>query len=173
MLVCAVLYICQGIFKLNEYIDCYIQGCRDMMDMTVILMLGYSMQSVLEEMEFSSFILNVCNVVPLAALLPFVFFVYFGLQEYIMTMNYTLFLILFPTLMVVLPQVGANVPMCLAAIISAGLFGANNCVISDLGIIAAKSCRVDIYQQFVACQPYYWICFGVTAVAYLIMGFIF
>lgn len=107
ILVCGILYICQGIFNLAEYIDCYIQGCRDMMDMTLIL-------------------------------------------------------ILFPTLLVVLPEVGANVPMCLAAIISAGLFGANTCVISDLGIIAAKSCRVNIYDQFVACQPCYWICFVIT-----------
>lgn len=173
ILVCGVLYICQGIFNLSEYIDCYIQGCRDMMDMALILILGYSLGSVLEAMEFADFMLNVCNLVPLAALLPFAFFVYFGLQEYVMTMNYTLFLILFPTLMVVLPQVGANVPMCLAAIISAGLFGANTCVISDLGIIAAKSCRVQIYDQWVACQPYYWVCFVITAVVYLVLGFIF
>lgn len=116
ILACGILYICQGIFNLAEYIDCYIQGCRDMMDMTLIL---------------------------------------------------------FPTLLVVLPEVGANVPMCLAAIISAGLFGANTCVISDLGIIAAKSCRVNIYDQFVACQPYYWICFVITAVGYLALGFLF
>lgn len=173
MLVSAVLYICQGIFSLSEYIDCYIQGCRDMMDMTLILVMGYSLGAALEAMEFSDFMLNVCSLVPLAALLPFVFFVYFGLQEYLMTMNYTLFLILFPTLMVVLPEVGANVPMCLAAIISAGLFGANTCVISDLGVIAAKSCRVKIFDQFVACQPYYWICYGITAAGYLILGFIF
>lgn len=172
MLVCAVLYVWQGIFNLSEYIDCYIQGCRDMMDMTLILILGYSLGAVLEAMEFSTFMLNVCNLVPLAALLPFVFFVYFGLQEYLMTMNYTLFLILFPTLLVVLPEVGANVPMCLAAIISAGLFGANTCVISDLGVIAAKSCRVNIYDQFVACQPYYWICYVVTAIGYLALGFL-
>ena len=144
-----------------------------MMDMTLILVMGYSLGAALEAMEFSDFMLNVCSLVPLAALLPFVFFVYFGLQEYLMTMNYTLFLILFPTLMVVLPEVGANVPMCLAAIISAGLFGANTCVISDLGVIAAKSCRVKIFDQFVACQPYYWICYGITAAGYLILGFIF
>lgn len=173
LLITGVLYVCQGIFKLGEYVECLIQGCRDMIDMVLILILGYSVQGVMAEMGFDQFMLNLCQSISIAALLPFLFFVYFGLQEYILTMNYTLFLILFPTLMVVLPQVGANVPLCLGAILSAGLFGANTCVISDLGIIAAKSCRVSIYEQFVACQPYYWICYGITAVLYLILGFVF
>ena len=173
LLLTGVLYILQGIFNLGEYVDCLIQGCRDMMDMTLILVMGYAMQAVMAEMGFDLFMLDLCQMIPVAALLPFLFFVYFGLQEYILTMNYTLFLILFPTLLMVLPEVGANVPLCLGAILSAGLFGANTCVISDLGVIAAKSCRVGIYEQFVACQPYYWLCYGVTAVLYLIAGFVF
>lgn len=173
LLVTGVLYICQGIFKLSEYVECLIQGCRDMIDMVLVLTLGYAMQGVMSEMGFDQFMLNLCQLIPIAALLPFLFFVYFGLQEYVLTMNYTLFLILFPTLLTVLPEVGANVPLCLGAILSAGLFGANTCVVSDLGIIAAKSCRVGIYEQFVACQPYYWLCYGVTAVIYLILGFVF
>ncbi|MDD5922966.1 MAG: hypothetical protein PUC44_07320 [Eubacteriales bacterium] len=173
MIICGFMYILQGIFRLDEYIECFIQGCRDMMDMTIILILGYSLQTVLAEMSFDTFILKVCNIIPVAGLIPFFFFVYFGLEEYLVTMNYTLYLLLFPTLMVVLPQVGANVPLCIAAVISAGVFGGNNCIVSDLGIIAAKSCQVDIYDQFVCCQPYYWISFVISAALYLAVGLIF
>ena len=68
--------------------------------------------------------------------------------------NYTLYQIAIPVMMVVLPGVGANVPLCLGAIISAGLFGANACVVSDLGVVSARACRVTIYDQYRTSQPY-------------------
>lgn len=39
-----------------------------------------------------------------------------------------LYQIAIPVMMMVLPGIGANVPLCLGAIISAGLFGVNACV---------------------------------------------
>lgn len=172
IVVTGFLYVFQGIYTISEYIGTLIQGCGNMMDMTIILIFGYAIQGAMSAMGFDAFLLSVCQMVPIAALLPFAFFVYFGLEEYVMTLNYTLFVILMPVLIEILPATGANVPMCLAAVVSAALFGANACVISDLGIIAAKSTRVKIYEQYVACQPYYWIGFVITAVLYLVLGFV-
>lgn len=76
-------------------------------------------------------------------------------------------------LLVVLPHVGANVPLCLGALISAGLFGANACVVSDLGIISARACRVKVYNQYITSQPYFVIAAVVSAVLYLVAGFLF
>ena len=167
-----ILYVAQGIFTVTEYVDCIIQGARDMADLVIILALGYVIQNVLSTMGFESFILGVCQLVPLAALMPFAVFVWFALEEYLFSLNYTMYQIMLPALVVVLPAIGANVPLTLGALFSACLFGANSCVISDLGVVAAKSCRVTIYDQYTACQPYYWLLFPVTAVIYLILGFV-
>ena len=77
-----------------------------------------------------------------------------------------------PVLMVVLTSLGANVELCLGALISAGLFGANACVVSDLGIISARSCRVQVYEQYRTSLPYVIIAGVVSAVLYLICGFV-
>ena len=69
--------------------------------------------------------------------------------------------------------VGANVPLCLGAIISAGLFGANACVVSDLGVVSARACRVTIYDQYRTSQPYVLIAGAISAALYLAAGFIF
>ncbi|MEG1594207.1 MAG: Na+/H+ antiporter NhaC family protein, partial [Oscillibacter sp.] len=172
VVVTGILFVAQGLFTIPEYVDCFIQGTKDMMDMTIILIFGYGIQSVMQTMGFESFVLDICGLIPIASLIPFIFFVYFALEEYLLSLNYTLYQILIPVLIVVLPATGANVPLTLGAIMSAALFGANTCVISDLGIIAAKSCRIKIYDQYICCQPYYWIAAAITAVAYLVLGFL-
>ena len=76
-------------------------------------------------------------------------------------------------MIVVLTGIGANVPLCIGAIISAGLFGANACVVSDLGIVSARASRVKIYEQYQSSLPYVLISGGISAIIYLIAGFIF
>ena len=99
-------------------------------------------------MGMESFVESVCSAIPIVSLIPFLIFVFFSCSEFLYSLNYTLYQIAIPVLMVVLTKVGANVPLCLGALISAGLFGANACVVSDLGIISARSCRVKVYDQY-------------------------
>lgn len=168
-----ILYVIQGLQTISEYVQCIVDGFIDMVDMVIILMLGYAMQECLYAMGMEDFVYSVCHAIPIASLLPFLFFVFFSCSEYLFSLNYTLYQIAFPVMLVVLPTVGANIPLCVGAIISAGLFGANACVVSDLGIISARSCRVTIYDQYRTSQPYVIIAGVISAVLYLIAGFIF
>ena len=172
-LVTGILYIVQGIFTIGEYVQCIVDGFVDMMDMVMILMIGYSMQVVMYSMGMEAFVEGVCGAIPIVSLIPVLIFIFFCCSEYLYSLNYTLYQIAIPVLMIVLPKVGANVPLCLGALISAGLFGANACVVSDLGIISARSCRVKVYEQYVTSQPYFIIAAVISAVLYLICGFVF
>lgn len=172
-LVTGILYIVQGIFTIGEYVQCIVDGFVDMMDMVMILMIGYSMQEVMYSMGMEAFVEGVCGAIPIVSLIPVLIFIFFCCSEYLYSLNYTLYQIAIPVLMIVLPKVGANVPLCLGALISAGLFGANACVVSDLGIISARSCRVKVYEQYVTSQPYFIIAAVISAVLYLICGFVF
>ncbi|MDD6194071.1 MAG: Na+/H+ antiporter NhaC family protein [Lachnospiraceae bacterium] len=171
--VTGVLYVFQGIFTISEYVQCIVDGFMDMVDMVLILMLGYAMQECMYAMGMEDFVAGVCGAIPIASLLPAIFFVFFCCSEYLFSLNYTLYQIAIPVMLVVLPQVGANVPLCLGAIISAGLFGANACVVSDLGVISARACGVTIYDQYRTSQPYVLIAGGISAILYLIAGFVF
>ena len=162
-----------GLQTISEYVQCIVDGFIDMVDMVIILMLGYAMQECMYAMGMEDFVSAVCGAIPVASLLPFIFFVFFSCSEYLFSLNYTLYQIAIPVMMVVLPGVGANVPLCLGAIISAGLFGANACVVSDLGVVSARACRVTIYDQYRTSQPYVLIAGAISAALYLAAGFIF
>lgn len=173
LIVTAVLYILQGIMTISEYVQCVVDGFIDMVDMVIILMIGYTMQEVMYTMGMEGFVQNVCNMIPIISLIPFVLFVFFSFTEFLYSLNYTLYQIALPVMIVVLTRLGANVPLCIGAIISAGLFGANACVVSDLGIVSARASRVTIYDQYESSLPYIFISGAISAIFYLIAGFIF
>lgn len=173
LIVTAVLYILQGIMTISEYVQCVVDGFIDMVDMVIILMIGYTMQEVMYTMGMEGFVQNVCNMIPIISLIPFVLFVFFSFTEFLYSLNYTLYQITLPVMIVVLTRLGANVPLCIGAIISAGLFGANACVVSDLGIVSARASRVTIYDQYESSLPYVFISGAISALFYLIAGFIF
>ena len=173
LIVTAVLYILQGIMTISEYVQCVVDGFIDMVDMVIILMIGYTMQEVMYTMGMEGFVQNVCNMIPIISLIPFVLFVFFSFTEFLYSLNYTLYQIALPVMIVVLTRLGANVPLCIGAIISAGLFGANACVVSDLGIVSARASRVTIYDQYESSLPYVFISGAISALFYLIAGFIF
>lgn len=168
-----ILFVVQGIFTIGEYVQCMLDGFIDVIDMVIILIIGYALQSVMYDMGMEAFVESVCRGIPVASLIPFIFFVFFCFSEYLYSLNYTLYQIAIPVLMVVIPSVGANLPLTLGAIISASLFGANACIVSDLGIVSAKGARVKPYDQYVTSQPYSVIAAVITAVLYLAAGFIF
>lgn len=172
-IITGILYVVQGIFTIGEYVQCIVDGFIDMLDMVMILMIGYAMQEVMYCMGMEDFVSGVLGAVPIVSLIPFLLFVFFCCSEFLYSLNYTLYQIAIPVLMVVLTKLGANVPLCLGALISAGLFGANACVVSDLGIISARSCRVKVYDQYRTSLPYVIIAGVISAVLYLISGFVF
>lgn len=168
-----VLYVLQGLMTVKDYVQCTVDGFIDMMDMVMILMLGYAMQEVLYAMGMETFVESVCRAIPIPSLLPFLIFVFFCCEEYLYSLNYTLFQIAIPVLLVVLSNIpGVNVPLCLGALISASLFGANACVVSDLGVVSARSCGVKIYEQYITCQPYFILSAVIAGVMYLAAGFL-
>lgn len=162
-----------GIMTISEYLQCVIDGFIDMLDMVIILMLGYAMQEVMDTMGMEGLVQKICQMIPVVSLIPFVIFMIFSFTEFLYSLNYTLYQIAIPVMIVVLPKLGANLPLCIGAIISAGLFGANACVVSDLGIISARASRVTVYDQYESSLPYVLISGVVAAIMYLIAGFIF
>ena len=173
LIVTAIIYIIHGIMTISEYVRCVVDGFIDMVDMVIILMIGYAMQEVMYTMGMEGFVQNVCGMIPIVSLIPFALFVFFSCTEFLYSLNYTLYQIALPVMIVVLTRLGANVPLCIGAIISAGLFGANACVVSDLGIVSARASRVTIYDQYESSLPYVLISGVVSAIFYLIAGFIF
>ncbi|MDD3139447.1 MAG: Na+/H+ antiporter NhaC family protein [Lachnospiraceae bacterium] len=167
-----IFYIAQGIFNMKEYIEVMLEGFKDMIDLTILLVFGYMLGDVMADMGFADFIAGAASHIPIRGLIPVIVFLLFCITEYLCTLNWTLYVIALPILYQVAPAIGANLTLTVAALISAGLFGSNTCPFSDGGIVVSKGCRMDLYDHSFSSMPYFIIAGVVTAVMYLVAGLI-
>ena len=90
-----------------------------------------------------------------------------------MSLNWGLLMIAFPIIIPLAQAIGANPYLCAAAMISAGAFGNNFCYICDFTSLTSTSTGLPSGYQARNCLNYSLIFAGVTAVLYLVCGFVF
>ena len=98
----------------SEYVQCVVDGFIDMVDMVIILMIGYAMQEVMYTMGIEGFVQNVCKYDSDHSPDSICFICILQLlTEFLYSLNYTLYQIELPVMIVVLTRLGANVPLCI------------------------------------------------------------
>jgi Na+/H+ antiporter NhaC len=84
-----------------------------------------------------------------------------------------LYLIAMPIVVALAQGCGANIGMCIGALVSTGVFGYCLAFSSDGGMIACGACgRIDIYEQNTSQYAFMLIAWALSAIAYLVLGFI-
>ena len=99
-------------------------------------------------------------------------FVAFAFTEYLVTFNWTLYLIALPSVIGLAQAVGCNVYLAIAALVCAGVWGSNASFSSDNGVVVASACKIDLYEQNISQLVYLAISVVLSAAAFLVAGII-
>ncbi len=170
--VCAY-YMLRGIITTNDIEGSLIDGFKEFMYLDILFVISYALGGILETTGYINYLVEVAQGTVNPALLPFMLFVIFCCSEAAMSLNWSLMLIAFPVVIPLALGIGANVYLTAAAVISAGCFGCNWCYICDYTSMTASVCGLPPARHAATCMPYSLIFGGITAVMYLVAGFIF
>ncbi len=173
IVVTGILFFIQRIFKIDRIFTMVIDGFNSMMAMTFLLVIGFTMTGMISELGFTEFVVSATSGVLNPHLLPVIIFILFCGTEYLVTFNWTLYMMVMPSVIALAAATGANPYLCLAAMFCAGLFGSNSSFASDAGLCTAAATGVDLYDHNLAGMPYQVGAFAISAVMYLVAGFIF
>ncbi|MDD3206086.1 MAG: Na+/H+ antiporter NhaC family protein [Lachnospiraceae bacterium] len=171
--VTGALFVVQKIFKSQRIFSLIIEGFNGMMEMTFLLVIGFTMTGTVSELGFTEFVVGATQNIVNPALLPFIIFLLFSATEFLVTFNWTLYMMVMPSIIALSQATGANVYLCLAAMFCAGLFGSNSSFASDAGMCNAAATGLDLYDHNMCCMQYSIPAFIIAALLYLISGFIF
>lgn len=172
VIIMAVLYIIQGIFTMGEIVSLVFDGIRDLVELTVFLVIGITLADAVTALGFSDFVVGAIEQFMSPQMLPFVIFIAFAITEYLVTFNWTLYLIALPTVIALAQSLGTNVYLAIAALICAGVWGSNASFSSDGGIIVASSCGIDLYEHNMSQLPYMVMAAVLAALGFLVTGFV-
>lgn len=171
--VTGALFVAQKIFKSQRIFSLIIEGFNGMMEMTFLLVIGFTMTGMVSELGFTEYVVGATKNIVNPALLPIIIFLLFSGTEFLVTFNWTLYMMVMPSVIALAQATGANVYVCLAAMFCAGLFGSNSSFASDAGMCNAAATGLDLYDHNMCCMQYAIPAFVVSAVMYLIAGFVF
>lgn len=166
-------YLLRNIIQSEDIEECLIAGFADFMSLIILFCVSYMLNDVLVNLGYIDYLANVVQTFVNPNLLPFLVFVVFCISECIMSLNWGLILITFPILIPVSLTVGANPYLVGAAIISAGAFGCNMCYICDYTMLTSAVFGLKPGYHASTCVAYSVIFAAISAVMYLIAGFVF
>jgi len=167
-----VFYIATKIFTIGDATSCVYEGFNYMCEMGVMLIVGYTMSRIVGDLGFTEYIVGLTENLLSPALFPFIVFIVFSITEFMVSFNWTLYLIAMPIVVTLAIGLGVNPLLAVGALISTGVWGYTASFSADGGIVAATACSLDVYEENMAQLPYMLIVWGISAVGYLIAGLI-
>ncbi|NLG85602.1 MAG: sodium:proton antiporter [Firmicutes bacterium] len=165
-------YMVRGIITTKDIEGCLIDGFGDFMYLDILFVVSYALGGIFESTGYIDYLVSIAQNTVNPALLPVMLFVVFCCSEAAMSLNWSLMLIAFPVVLPLAQGIGANVYLTAAAVISAGCFGCHLCYVCDYTSMTGQVCGVQPAYHASTCVPYALIFGAVTAILYLIGGFV-
>ncbi len=167
-----VFYLLQGIMDAETFVDVCLEGFKNMLLPLLLMVLAFLFARVNAEIHFTEFVISSAVQLVTPAFLPLVVFIALGITEFITGTNWGMYIIALPIVIPLAQQLGANEVLTVAAVLSAGVFGSHICFYSDATVVTSAATGCDNLRHAVTQLPYGLLAAVLSALAYLLMGFI-
>ncbi len=172
LLVAMVLYRSQKIMKMKEMIEMTLKGISELMPLALLMMLAFSISDVSNKLGTGIYVATVTKAWLTPQLLPFILFVISSFIAFSTGTSWGTFAIMMAISVPMAHTQGANLYLVVAATIGGGVFGDHCSPISDTTIISSMASASDHIDHVNTQLPYALFVGSITAVMYLIMGYI-
>lgn len=167
----AVLYISQRIISPSEFLDGCFEGCKSMSSMAIIVFFAFIINSVNNEMGFAEYLINgICKALPMQ-LLPVLIFLIMAFATFATAGYWLMQVIALPIFLPMAEIAGLSPATTLACVMSGVTLGGILCFYSDVIFMTVAGSGVSNVKLVKTITPYAVIGGILTAVGYLIIGF--
>jgi Na+/H+ antiporter NhaC len=169
----AVLYRTQKIFKLGEIINLTFKGVGGLIPLALLMMLAFAIGKVCKDLGTGIYVAEVSKSWLSPAIVPFIVFLVAGFIAFSTGTSWGTFAIMIPIGLQMANVMDANIYLTIAAALGGGVFGDHSSPISDTTIISSMASASDHIDHVKTQLPYALIAGGFAAIFYLIIGILF
>ena len=167
-----ILYLAQRLMTLSEFMNTMFEGITSMAGLAFIICFAYILGSANDAMGFSAFVINGLSGTIPPALLPALAFIIIGAVAFAAASFWVLIVITVPIFVPLASSMGIDPAIIIAAIMSGVAFGSKFCFYSDAVFMTSAGTGVPNMTQIKAVAPYVLGSAALSAVAFLIIGFV-
>jgi Na+/H+ antiporter NhaC len=166
------LCFAQRIFTLVEASDLVIKGITGLLPVNIILVLAFAIGAVCSDLGTGKYVAQIFSAALPAWLLPVVIFGVSCLISFSTGSSWGTFAIMIPVAVPAATALQVPLPLAVGAVLSGGVFGDHASILSDTTIVSAMASAADLVDHFTTQLPYALLAAGLSAVLYLVAGFI-
>ena len=137
------------------------------------MVLAFLFASMNEQIGFTYYLITTASKIMTPQLLPVIVFIILACTEFITGTNWGMYIIALPIVIPLAEQLGCNMPLAVAAVLSAGVFGSHVCFYSDCTVITSSATGCDNFAHAKTQATYGVLAAVVSAILYVIAGFVF
>ena len=169
----AVLYIPQKLVSAEEFSNEAVRGFKNMLYPLFLMYLAFMFADMNNQIGFTKFVIETGTPLMSPKTLPLVLFFLLSIQQFITGTNWGMYIIALPIVIPLAMNVGANMPLSVGAVLSAGVFGSHICFYSDATVLTSAACGCDNFRHALTQMPFGLLAAGISAVFFGFAGFIF
>jgi Na+/H+ antiporter NhaC len=168
---CFLFFIFQGMTA-EAYIDEVLRGLKNMLMPLTLMVLAFSFADACERIGFMDFVVSAATSNITLQFLPFTIYIVFAFTEFIMGINWGMYIIAMPIVVPVTVALGGDPLITVGAVAAAGVWGSHCCFYSDATILTSASTGCDNFRHAITQIPFGAIGGVLAGIGYLILGFV-
>lgn len=168
-----IFYLAQNIMTAEEFTDVSLQGLKNMILPLMLMVLAFLFAEVNDQIGFTYYVITSVSQYMTPALMPLTIFGVLAITEFITGTNWGMYVIAFPIVIPLAMEMGVNMPLAVGAVLSAGVFGSHVCFYSDATVLTSAATGCNNFDHAFTQAPFGILAAAISAVGYLVMGFIF
>ncbi len=167
-----IMTVCQKVFTLDQAISEMFKGMGHMLPIAFILLLGFTMGTVVKNLGTGAFLETIFKTLNAQALLPVLTFVISMLISFATGTSMGTMAIMSSIALPVAIGTGCSIPLVAGAMFGGSIFGDHTSPISDTTIMSCSTTGCDIIDHVKTQMPYCIGIAGISIVLYLVLGFV-
>jgi len=168
----AVLQVrCQGYVKFDKLGEGVMQGFQNMFPALAIVVISFVLKDVNDRLGLTNFIIETMRPWITKELLAAITFLGLSFVTFTTGSFWGTYAISLPILIPLAQEFGANLPLALGAVVSAGAFGSHACFYSDATVLSSVSSGCDNISHAITQLPYTLLGAALALIGFLVLGY--
>jgi len=170
IIISAVFYRAQKIFKLKEIIDLTFKGVGGLIPLALLMMLAFAIGAVSKKLGTGYYAAELAEQWLNPHFVPVVLFLISGFIAFSTGTSWGTFAIMIAVGIPMAQSMGTGIPLAVAAVLGGGVFGDHCSPISDTTIISSMASASDHIDHVKTQLPYTLTAAGAASLLYLVLG---
>lgn len=172
IIVCFVIYVPRKVIKMDDFFNVIVRGFADMLPVLILLAVAFLLQSLMDQMGLSSYVISKVEPFLTAEAFPAIAFVMVAALCFTTGSFWGMCAVVTPIVFPLAAAVGSNILLIMAAIVSGGAFGSHACFYGDATVLASTGAGIDNMEHTMSQLPYVLIACIVSVIGFLVCGFV-